>query len=168
MDKPNLPRRRHPRLKDFDYSQNGAYFITICTKGHKHLLGTISVGRGALTPPCTSLTHAGETAEHYLLNIDTVYDDVCVEKYVVMPNHIHILLRIDGLGGMKASRPTIQTIVRSFKTMVTRAIGVSIWQTSFHEHIVRNEEDFLAIWKYIDENPLKWQEDKYYSKNTAP
>jgi len=163
MDKKNLPQRKHPRLKDFDYSQNGAYFVTICTKDRKYLLGTIPVGRGALTPPEIQLSEIGRITEFHIQNINSVYEGVLIEKYAIMPNHIHLLIRIENDGGMRASRPTIQTIIRSFKTMVTRKIGFSIWQDSFHEHIIRNEADFLAIWKYIDENPIKWQEDKYYS-----
>lgn len=163
MNKKNLPQRKHIRLKGYDYSQPGAYFITICTKDRKHLLSTIPVGRGALTPPCILLSEAGKTVEKYILNINSAYKGIIVERYVIMPNHIHLLIRIESSGGMKASRPTVQTIVRSFKTMVTREIGYSIWQDSFHEHIIRGEDDYFSIWKYIDENPLKWYEDKYYA-----
>lgn len=163
MDKQKLPQRRHPRLKDYDYSQDGAYFVTICTKSHRHLFGTIPVGRGAITPPCIDLSKIGKIAEQYLLNINSVYEGVSVDNYVVMPNHIHLLLRIEHSGGMKASRPTLQTIIRSFKTMITRQLGFSIWQDSFYEHIIRDKNDYSAIWEYISNNPIKWQEDKYYS-----
>lgn len=162
MDKRKLPQRKHPRLKKYDYSRNGAYFVTICVKNRQHLLGTIPVGRGALTPPHIHLSEIGKTTEQYILNINIVYESIILDRYVIMPNHIHLLLRIED-GGMRASRPTLQTIVRSLKTMITCKIGQSVWQDSFYEHIVRSEDDFLAIWKYIDENPLKWQEDKYYS-----
>ena len=137
--------------------------MTVCCKDRKHLLGTIPIGRGALTPPCIHLSEKGKTVEQYILNINAVYEGIHVEKYVIMPNHIHLLIHIENGGGMKASRPTVQTIIRSFKTMVTRKIGISIWQASFHDHIIRSKDDYLAIWKYIEENPLKWHEDKYYS-----
>ena len=180
-----FPQRKHVRLKNYDYSQNGVYFVTICTKDRKPLLSTIPVGRGALTPPQDALptttpvgrgaltppeihlSRIGEISERYILNMSTAYACVHVDHYVIMPNHIHLLLRIDSApassGGMRASRPTLQTIVRSFKTMVTRQIGTSVWQDSFYEHIVRSEASYLEIWKYIDENPIKWQEDKYYA-----
>ena len=162
-----FPQRKHVRLKNYDYSQNGVYFVTICTKERKPLLSTIPVGRGALTPPEIQLSRIGEISEHYILNMHSAYDCVYVDHYVIMPNHIHLLLRIDSApassGGMRASRPTLQTIVRSFKTMVTRQIGTSIWQDSFYDRIVRSEASYLEIWKYIDENPIKWQEDKYYA-----
>lgn len=160
----DLPVRKHPRLKDYDYSSNGAYFVTICTKDKAMLLGSI-VGRGAFTPPQTCLSDAGSIAERCLQNIANVYPGVCLKKHVIMPNHIHMIVSIEGMGnggGMRASRPTLHTIVRSFKTMVTCELGCSIWQASYYEHIVRNEEDYLAIWKYIDENPAKWANDELY------
>ena len=180
-----FPQRKHVRLKNYDYSQNGVYFVTICTKERKPLLSTIPVGRGALTPPLDALatttpvgrgaltppeihlSQIGEISERYILSMSTAYACVHVDHYVIMPNHIHLLLWIDSApasnGGMRASRPTLQTIVRSFKTLVTRQLGTSIWQDSFYEHIVRSEASYLEIWKYIDENPIKWQEDKYYA-----
>ena len=163
----DLPQRKHVRLKNYDYSQNGAYFVTICTKERKPLLSSIPVGRGALTTPEIHLSQIGEISERYILSMSTAYACVHVDHYVIMPNHIHLLLWIDSApasnGGMRASRPTLQTIVRSFKTLVTRQLGTSIWQDSFYEHIVRSEASYLEIWKYIDENPIKWQEDKYYA-----
>ena len=163
----DLPQRKHVRLKNYDYSQNGAYFVTICTKERKPLLSSSPVGRGALTPPEIHLSQIGEISERYILSMSTAYACVHVDHYVIMPNHIHLLLWIDSApasnGGMRASRPTLQTIVRSFKTLVTRQLGTSIWQDSFYEHIVRSEASYLEIWKYIDENPIKWQEDKYYA-----
>ena len=155
MNKPNFPQRKHPRLKGFDYSQNGAYFVTVCCKARKHLLGAITAGRGALTPPCIHLSEIGKTVEQYILSINTAYEGVHVDKYAVMPNHVHLLIRIDNSGGMRSSRPTLQTIIRSFKTMVTRKTRIPIWQNSFYEHIIRSEEDYFAIWKYIDQNPIK-------------
>ena len=163
----DLPQRKHVSLKNYDYSQNGAYFVTICTKERKPLLSSIPVGRGALTPPEIHLSQIGEISERYILSMSTAYACVHVDHYVIMPKHSHLLLRIDSApasnGGMRASRPTLQTIVRSFKTQVTRQLGISIWQDSFYEHIVRSEASYLEIWKYIDENPIKWQEDKYYA-----
>ncbi|MBQ8506727.1 MAG: transposase [Clostridia bacterium] len=161
-----LPKRKHIRLKDYDYGQGGAYFITICTKDREPLLGTIPVGRDAHIPPQTKLSAIGGIADRHIRKINDVYSTTQVEKYIIMPNHIHLLLVLadntDSDGGMWASRPTIQTIVRSFKTMVTKEIGHSIWQASFFDHIIRDEDEFLAVWKYIDENPLKWELDELH------
>ena len=86
-----------------------------------------------------------------------------IEKYVIMPNHVHLLIVKNG--AFSATLPTnVLNDIRSFKTIVTKKIGISIWQTSFHDHVIRCEEDYLQIWKYIDENPIKWTLDRYYRK----
>ena len=72
-----------------------------------------------------------------------------------------MLVIIDGNGGMRSSRPTLQMIIRAFKTIVTRQLGFAIWQESFHDHIIRNEKDYLSHYQYIDDNPAKWLEDEY-------
>ncbi len=153
--------RTHPRLKEYDYSQNGCYFVTICVKNKAHLLGDISVGRLALKPPAVALSEYGKVTAKYVERINQVYEGVCVDHYVIMPNHVHLLLRFHSgdSGGLKASRPTLFTVVRSLKRMVGREIGCSIWQDSYYEHVVRNEEDYLAIWQYIENNPIKWLQE---------
>ena len=80
-----------------------------------------------------------------------------------MPNHIHMIIFLHGT--MKASYPTknIASVVRSFKTMVTNEIGIPIWQRSYHDHIIRDEKDYIKIWKYIDTNPERWEEDCFYN-----
>lgn len=86
-----------------------------------------------------------------------------MDKYVVMPNHIHMIVRLpDGDGAMRTSPPTrLPAVVRHFKRRITQAVGVNIWQRSCHDHIIRNEEDCLRILEYIDTNPAGWREDCY-------
>ncbi len=155
-----LPKRKHPRLKDYDYGQSGCYFVTVCVKDKKHLLGKVVVGRDAHIPPTVYLSEIGKAADKYIRNINSVYHNVSVENYVIMPNHIHILLLLyetpSDNGGMRASRPTLFTIIRSFKTMVTKEIGYTIWQDSYYDRIIENENGYFDAWRYIDENPLKW------------
>jgi len=90
-------------------------------------------------------------------------------KYIIMPNHLHMIIIIKNeIGGyangtMRTSCPTtVPNLLRSFKTMVSKEIGFSLWQSRYHDHIIRNEADYLRIWQYIDENPIKWAEDEYY------
>ena len=159
-----LPKRKHHRLKGYDYSQNGCYFVTVCVKDKKHLLGKVSVGRDAHIPPQVLLSETGRVVDKYIRNIDCVYENVTVENYVIMPNHVHLLILFyeepcDN-GGMWASRPTLHTVVRSFKTMVTKEIGYSIWQDSYYDEIIDNENVYFDAWRYIDENPLKWTLNK--------
>ena len=147
--------RKPNRLKNYDYSSQGAYFITICTLDRKCILSRI-VGGDALIAPQTNLTHFGEIAREYIESMPGI------DKYVIMPNHIHLLIAIDG--PMKASAPTISVpnLIRSFKVLVSKEIGQSIWQRSYHDHIIRDEEDYLNHLQYIENNPAKWSKDKYY------
>ena len=161
-----LPERKHPRLKEYDYSQNGCYFVTVCTDKRREILCRIAVGRGDLTPPSTELTPWGEIVEKYIHGMETAYPHITVEHYAIMPNHVHLLLTFSQLpcGGMGSCRPTaLPTVIRGWKGLITREIGQPIWQTSFYEHIVRTQRDYEEIWRYIDTNPAKWTEDEYYT-----
>ena len=161
----NLPKRTHPRLKNFDYSKNGYYFVTICTADHKEILSTVTVGRG-LAPAEVILSPIGKIAEEQLLRLSLLHPLVKVEKYVIMPNHIHILLFIDGFSAGASPRPTLSDIICSFKSLTTRNCKVflpstKLWQTSFYDHIIRNEEDYKIHYRYIEDNPVMWVLNKH-------
>ena len=143
----DIPKRKQNRLADYDYGQNGAYFVTICTQERKRLLSDI-VGDDAHIVP----KPYGQITEKYIRNAPEI------EKYVLMPDHIHMLIRLDN-GSMWASTPTnrIATIVRSIKTLTTKEIGESIFQRSYYDHVIRNQKDYDEIWQYIENNPIKWQ-----------
>ena len=160
-----LPRRKLIRLKGYDYSTPGAYFITICTKDRKELLSRIIVGNDAHIVPKNHLSNYGLICEKYINNINIKYENVTINKYVIMPNHIHLIIFLHGT--MKASSPTknIENIVRSFKIMVTKEIGNSIWQRSYHDHIIRGGKDYQKIWEYIDTNVIRWGKDCFYNGN---
>ena len=99
-----LPKRKHPRLKNFDYSENGLYFITICIKDKSPLLCRI-VGRDVLDAPCILLSNIGKIVEKHILSINNT-KQVSVEKFVIMPNHIHLLLFIDNPDGASRGFPS--------------------------------------------------------------
>ena len=147
-----LPKRKPTRLKQFDYSQNGYYFITICTHNRKNLFCNI-VGDDAHIVP----SKCGIIVEKYINNIQGI------DKYVIMPNHIHLIIKNEN-GTMWASSPTqsISQKIKSFKILVTKEFGKNVFQRSFHDHIIRKEKDYLKIWNYIDTNPQKWREDCFY------
>ncbi len=149
--------RKPNRLKGYDYSQNGAYFITVCTKNKECLLGNI-VGGDAYIAPQIKLSKYGKTAEKYISGIKGIH------KYVIMPNHIHmIILLCNEEGTMWASSPTsIPQLIKSFKILVTKETGISLWQRSYYDHIIRDENDYEAIWEYIENNPLKWKNDRFF------
>ena len=161
-----LPKRKPNRLKDYDYSQNGGYFVTICTRNKEKLLCNI-VGGGAFDAPQVVLTETGKIVEKYILSTNKI-DLVTVEKYVVMPNHIHLLIFIDNAyGTSKAPSPTnaiLPHLVSTLKRFCNRDIGENIFQRSFHDHVIRDENDYRKIWEYIDTNPAKWEEDCFYCK----
>jgi len=164
-----LQTRKPNRMKNYDYSQNGAYFITICVKDRHELLCKITVGDDAhIVPVNIQYTECGEIVKKHIENISVIYDDVNVNEYVIMPNHVHmiiVLCNIRNNGTMWASSPTqigIPQIIRSMKTMVTKQIGFSLWQRSYHDHIIRNEQDYSRIAEYIENNPANWQNDRFY------
>lgn len=159
----NIIHKRKPnRLKNFDYSSNGMYFVTVCTKNKEKILCNI-VGGDAHIAPCVELSVYGKVVDKYISNINMLYPHIKTDKYVIMPNHIHLLIMVDRT--MKASSPTtISDIVRSVKILTTKQIGKPIFQRSFHDHIIRNDTDYIKIWNYIDTNPARWQEDCFYTE----
>ncbi len=131
--------------------------MTVCVKDRRPILSTI-VGGDALIASQIRLTEIGKITEKHIQKINSVYTDVTVEKYIIMPDHIHLLLFIDGFGDgtMKASSPTnLSTVIRSLKTFVTRDVGKSIWQRSFYDEIIKNETHFQRAWEYTQYNALK-------------
>ena len=155
-------KRKSPRLPHFDYSAGGAYFVTICTREMHCILAQISVGEG-LAPPVHALLPLGQIADDQVKALAQRFPTVSVEKYVIMPNHIHMILSLTSTGGASPS-PTVSTIIGTFKSLTTRAckIGEPLFQRSFHDHIIRTEDDYRMIWHYIDNNPAKWAEDRFY------
>jgi len=168
-----LPKRKPTRLKEYDYSQNGAYFVTICTQDRKCILGEvvpiedgtengITVGQG-LAPAEIKLSRYGKIAEDQIALLENRYPNIEIVKYAIMPNHIHILISIYNETAGASPCPTLSDIICSFKSLTTRLCGGGkIFQSSFHDHIIRDERDFLQIWQYIDTNHLKWQGDFFY------
>lgn len=142
-----LPQRKKIRVGEYDYSQCGAYFVTICTQNRRPILSNI-VGDDAHIVP----KRYGQIAEKYLKNAAEV------EKYVIMPDHIHMLIRLEEQGAEKRSPQAsrIASIVRSIKTLTTKEIGEPIFQRSYYDHVIRNQRDYNEIWEYIENNPRKW------------
>ena len=157
-----LPQRKSPRLQNFDYSQGGAYFITICTKDQHCVLSKVTVGEG-LAPPELTLLPFGKIADTQLQSLSTRFPTLTVDKYVIMPNHIHAILFLGDTGGASPS-PTVSDIIGAFKSLTTRAcqIGEPLFQRSFHDHIIRTKEDYSMIWTYTENNPAKWLEDRFF------
>ena len=163
--------RRSIRLKNYDYSQAGLYFITICTHERQLLLGRIDNGRMQLNP-------WGEIVQRVWFELPEHYAHIRLHEFVIMPNHIHGIVEIKTLAellpvgvGLKPTptRHGLFEIVRAFKTFSARRInekrhtvGCKIWQRNYYEHIIRSEASYLTISEYIQTNPQRWLADSYF------
>lgn len=146
--------RKNPRLPDFDYSSSRYYFVTICTNKRRCLFGSV---KSTAENGVMCLSRCGEIVEQHMIQLDQRYETVFVVKYVIMPNHLHVILNLEN-----ENRIPLSQIIGLFKSGVSREIGFPVWQRSFYDHIIRNETDYGNIWNYIDNNPAKWAMDRYY------
>ena len=160
-----LPQRKRNRLFGYDYSQNGAYFITVCIKDKREILGKI-VGANSVRPhdsPTFIPSDLGLLVIKETENLATIYPHVTLDCYVVMPNHVHLIIVIDSDGRTEFA-PTVSRMIKQLKGVITKQIGFSPWQKSFHDHIIRNAEDYLRISEYIQNNPDRWEQDCFNPK----
>ncbi len=139
--------------------------MTVCTHGKSKILCSV-VGRG-LAPPVPSLTDCGRIVEQQLLDLEKRFKHIKIDKYVIMPNHVHVIFIVDSAAAGASPRPTVSDAICAWKSLSTRqckmeGINQKLWQTSFYDHIIRDENDYLTRWNYIDTNPAKWAEDDYY------
>ena len=159
-----FPTRKPNRLHGYNYSSNGYYFITICTKERQCILSNI-VGGGAFDAPQSQLTDVGLIVKRYILSSNNI-ENIVEENYVIMPNHIHLLVCVEGADGTsRAPSPTNHTIphmVSTLKRLVNQTVGRDVFQRSYHDHIIRDQDDYNAISDYITHNTQKWNEDCFY------
>ena len=173
MYDPKKYRRRSIRLKSYDYSQNGAYFITICINGQTCLLGEIVNEKMVLNP-------AGMMVQQVWDDIPIYYPGIAVDEFVTMPNHIHGIIVIESGGrpqedqNCKKLPHALPDVVHCFKSMTTKKYinGVkennwprfngNFWQRNYYEHVIRNDLELNEVRRYINENPAKWFFDKLY------
>jgi putative transposase len=153
---PEIHHRRSIRLRGYDYAQEGAYFITLCTHERECLFGEIHDSVVNLNP-------IGEIALHELLQLPEIHPYLELDYFVIMPNHIHAILVIDSKNSAHA---TIGEIIRRYKIYSAKAInkardtvGATVWQHGFYEHIIRSEAMLNATREDIEANPAKWSED---------
>ena len=150
-----LEKRKNIRLKEYNYSEEGYYFVTICTKDRKNIFSKIEKCRGDHWS--SVLTQNGKIIDMYIKEIEEVYKNIKIDEYIIMPNHVHILMNIN-----KNENITLSRIIQQFKGKTTKEIRYPVWQKSFYEHIVRNEKEYIKIKEYIINNPENWEKDKYY------
>ncbi len=140
--------RKFVRLQNYDYSTPNAYFLTLCTENKECILGNTG-----------QMSGLGLLVQEELEKIPLHHPEVILEKYVVMPNHIHAIIRLDG---SVEKRMDIIQLVALYKAAVSRKAQRRIWQRSFYEHVIRNQTQYDRIWEYIENNPAKWELDCFY------
>ena len=147
----NAPKRKQLRIENYDYSAPGAYFITVCINNRKPILWNVGA---AISRP--KLSKIGAIVETAILQIPEHYPMFSVDKYCIMPDHVHMLLSINTDGdGRQIAAPTVSTVIGHMKRWVSMQIGQSIWQKSFIDRVIRNDKGYHAVWEYIENNPIK-------------
>ena len=158
------PTRKSARLKKYDYSSPGAYFVTICTKDRRCILSSVRRGDPCGRPEL-ELTQYGTILVQCLQKTEASHN-IRLSPNMIMPNHVHFICWIDGRATARVA-PTLGMIVGSFKSLsanLCREAGLRgpLWQRSFYDHVVRNEEEYREIAEYINANPARWNEDRFY------
>ena len=165
MDR-ELPQRKRLRLPEYDYAQPGYYFITVCTRERKQeALCSIEHTVGAIInrPPRISLTSLGRIVDETIRAIPDHYPGISVDQYVIMPDHVHLILSFRHIGpdGRQIAAPTpLPKVIQQMKRIASKQAGVSLWQKGFYDHVIRNDEDLTNVRRYIRNNPRKWIQDK--------
>lgn len=170
------PTRKPLRLNGYNYNTPGAYFVTICVQKRRCLFELEPVGNALCGVPSAQ----NQMIHKWIKETENKFG-ILVDKYVIMPNHIHLLIRIQESGNDRLSqterhtgRSLLEEAMCWFKTMTTNeyikgvkagifpAFEKKLWQKSYYDHIIRGDEDYKEAWTYIDNNPAKWQEDHLY------
>ena len=163
--------RKNIRLKGYDYSQAGLYFVTVCTNFKEKILWQDVKGDEVILSPI------GKAVDECINFIDENYENVVVDKYCIMPNHIHLIIDLGLSESRRGSLPLrelenqnnieLHNVIGRMKSYTTRQYKILsgntvLWQRNFYDHIIRNDEDYAEKWQYIDENVLKWNLDFDY------
>ncbi len=173
---PDIHHRHSIRIKEYDYSKEGAYFITICTQNREKILSKINlignVGAGLVSAQNIQMTELGKMVCKEYINLEKAFNNIILHDYVIMPNHIHGIIEICKRADTRPA-PTLPDIICSYKSRTTlmyikgvregiyKPFNKRIWQRNYYEHIIRNEKEYLKIQEYIHNNPLNWKNDEF-------
>ena len=153
--------RKHPRLNCYDYSQSGFYYVTIHNAPEGRCLSYVCGDEN--NTATVILTESGKIADDQINRLPERFPCVRIDKYVIMPTHIHMIIELTNESAGASPRPTLMDVVGAFKSLTTRMCNRMFqtpnqkqFQNSFYESVLRNDMDYRERWKYIDENPLKW------------
>jgi len=171
---PEIHHRKSIRLQEYDYSQSGYYFVTICTHKRENIFGKIIDSK-------MILNELGEIIKDELLKSEEIRDEIKIDYYVIMPNHIHAIIIIEkqksdssdivvanGRSPLRMPSKSLSSFISGFKSVCTKrvniirnSLGIPLWQRNYYEHIIRNEKELFEIRKYIENNPINWNDDEY-------
>ena len=175
---PEVHHRRSIRLQGYDYSGEGAYFVTICSYKRECIFSTVGAGLASAlhSKPIIQLKDPGKIILKIWNKIPERFENVLIDDLVIMPNHIHGILFIEKSDKRVDARPTptLGDIICSFKSeCVTEYFkyikdnnllsSCKIWQRNYYEHIIRNDRELNTYRRYILNNPGKWEEDEYFT-----
>ena len=192
MSGKELRKRKSHRLPEYDYGKYGYYFVTICTNHRIPLLSKITpVGSDAPVVPQFDAavipeslivpTSLGNKVVESFKKIETLNENVKIDKFVLMPNHIHAIIIIENTDPIETiekqyafqiserrGRRSLQGLIKDFKSVTTRyykktfGTNESLWQESFYDEVIKSYQQYESVWNYINENPLKWNNDDYF------
>ena len=155
--------RKTSRLAAWDYSDAGCYFVTFCTYERRCTLGEVLDDRAEDGSALIARSEAGEACRRAISRVPELYPQVSIDASVVMPNHVHLLCCVSA-PDVEGQRSLLSRIVGYVKSSTTKclsgAVPGKVWQRSFHDHVLRDELDYLRVYEYIQNNPAKWAEDK--------
>ena len=143
--------RKQMRLNSYDYTKENVVFTTVCVNHREKLLGSIPVPQTETDIPKMEFSPIGLLVDRFTVTVPGI------DKYVIMPNHVHMIVFVP-------EGKHISTVIRSWKTLITKELGYSIWQRTYYDHVIRDEQDYLTKCNYIENNPVKWSLDPYYQK----
>ena len=168
-----LPQRKPLRLQNYNYNSNGSYFITFCTYKRKNtLVSNFAIDQShILTRVAVNLSESGKIAENVIAHFPNNFG-VKIDCFVIMPNHIHMILSINDetMVEQSATRTILSKAIGYIKMNISKEICSNIgkqnvWQRGFYDHVIRNQQDYDEITKYIQENPYKWNLDSLYNED---
>ena len=157
-------KRKKLRIPEYNYSNEGLYFITICTQNRKCILSKILQNSDSYV---LELLPYGKVIEKYIKSINNIYSEIKISNYIIMPNHIHFICYIKHNQLEHVNNPTktrLPMLISTFKRLSNKEIGYNIWQRNYYEHIIRNDKEYIKILDYINNNPYNWNKDIYYIK----
>ncbi len=156
----DLPKRKNMRLKEYDYSETGRYFVTVCTYRRQNIFEIDSVGNTQCGVPSIQ----NQIIYKWINITENKFKNIKFDKYIIMPDHLHFIVNITE----RHIGRSLQDVMNFFKTMTTndyincvkndalKPFNKKLWQKSYYDHIIRNQDDYNEIWEYIDNNPIKW------------